>query len=119
MHSPYGHIYYKAPQGTWGVFGSPDVYRNYAAITGACQLIPRVFEEVGGFDERYHIAYSDVAICLRAWKAGYRTVYTPYAALLHHEGYTRGKVNPTEDIEMIAKDLQDWDSLRTPISTRP
>ena len=39
MHHPYGLIYNKAPEGTWGVFGSPDVYRNYAAIMGACQLI--------------------------------------------------------------------------------
>jgi GT2 family glycosyltransferase/glycosyltransferase involved in cell wall biosynthesis len=115
MHPPYGLIYNKTSEGTWGVFGSADVYRNYAAIMGACQLMPRrVFEEVGGFDERYHIANSDVAICLRAWKAGYRTVYTPYAALIHHEGYTRGKVNPTEDMEMTAKDLRELEFTEDP-----
>jgi GT2 family glycosyltransferase/glycosyltransferase involved in cell wall biosynthesis len=101
-----GLIFNRVAEGTWGPFGGPDVYRNYLAVMGACQMIRRdVFERVGGYDERYRIANSDVAICLRAWCAGARIVYTPYAALTHHEGLTRGRSNPDEDTERTPGDL--------------
>lgn len=91
----------------WDVFGSPDHPRNWLAIMGACQMVRRsAFEEVGGFDESYLIAMSDVALCMRIWRAGYRTAYTPYACLVHHEGATRGNSNPVEDIRRLADDIR-------------
>jgi GT2 family glycosyltransferase/glycosyltransferase involved in cell wall biosynthesis len=103
-----GLVYNQVAAGRWDEFGSPDMYRNLLAIMGACQLIPRrAFDAVGGFDERYRIANSDVAICLRLHRAGLRTVYTPHAALTHHEGLTRGKTNPAEDVELTAFDLRE------------
>ncbi|KAG8150525.1 glycosyltransferase [Burkholderia catarinensis] len=91
----------------WGVFGSPEHPRNWLAIMGACQLVRRsVFEEVYGFDESYLIAMSDVALCLQAWRAGYRIAYTPYACLVHHEGATRGSSNPAEDVRRLADDIR-------------
>jgi GT2 family glycosyltransferase/glycosyltransferase involved in cell wall biosynthesis len=110
-----GLIFNRVDEGTWGPFGGPDVYRNYLAVMGACQMIHRqVFERFGGYDERYRIANSDVAICLRAWRAGARVVYTPYAALTHHEGVTRGRSNPEEDIERTAADLAELAVLEDP-----
>ncbi|MGE3804341.1 MAG: glycosyltransferase [Gemmataceae bacterium] len=104
-----------AAEDGWNVFGSADTYRNYLAVMGACQLLPRqVFEKVGGFDERYRIANSDVAIALRAWRAGYRTIYTPFACLKHHEGATRGKINPVDDLTMTARDLRALEVLEDP-----
>ncbi len=101
-----GLLYNNVKPGHWDMFGSPEMYRNALAIMGACQMIPRAaFNEVGGFDEQFRIANSDVALCLRLFRAGYRTVYTPHAALFHHEGYTRGKTNPTEDIELTAVNI--------------
>ena len=44
-----------------------------------------VFEQLGGFDERFRLSFSDVVLCMEAWKAGYRVMYTPYARLIHHE----------------------------------
>src|SRR5262249_22506595 len=80
-----GLLHNRVEEGHWDEFGSPDMYRDLSAIMGACQMLPRhVFDLVGGFDERYRIANSDVAICLRAAKAGYRTVYTPHATLRHY-----------------------------------
>ncbi|MDR8732203.1 N-acetylglucosaminyl-diphospho-decaprenol L-rhamnosyltransferase [Burkholderia pseudomultivorans] len=91
----------------WGVFGSPDHPRNWLAIMGACQLVRRsAFDEVGGFDESYRVAMSDVALCLQVRRGGYRTAYTPYACLVHHEGATRGKSNPVEDIRRLADDIR-------------
>lgn len=93
-----GLVFRGASETEWGVFGSPGHPRNYLAIMGACQLVRRdVFERVLGFDEAYEIANSDVALCIRARRAGYRTVYTPFARLVHHEGATRGRSNPEAD----------------------
>ena len=90
----------------WPPFGTPDVPRNWLAIMGACQMVRReTFARVGGFDETYLMAYSDVALSLRAWRAGYRTAYTPEAVLLHHEGATRGYSNPAEDTQRIIDDM--------------
>jgi GT2 family glycosyltransferase len=107
MHVFCGHVYHRAGPGHCDAFGSPEMYRNLLAVTGACQMLSRsVFDEVGGFDERYRLAFSDVMLCLRAWQAGYRNVYTPYAAMRHHEGHTRGAYYPPEDAETFAADMQ-------------
>jgi GT2 family glycosyltransferase len=65
--------------------------RNYSAVTAACMLMSRkIFNEVGGFDERLAVAFNDVDLCLRVHEAGYRNVYTPYAELFHYESKSRG-----------------------------
>ena len=102
-----GHIFSRAPEGASGPFGSTECYRNYLAVTGACQMMRRdVFQRLGGFDERFRLSFSDVVLCLEAWKAGYRVVYTPYARLVHHESYTRKQDDSAEDMEMLARYLR-------------
>lgn len=89
------------------LFGSPHHPRNWMAIMGACQMVTReAFDAVGGFDESYQIAMSDVALCLQLWRAGYRTAYAPAGALVHHEGATRGHSNPKEDVQRLADDIR-------------
>ncbi|MBX9601474.1 MAG: glycosyltransferase [Bryobacteraceae bacterium] len=65
--------------------------RNVAAVTGACLLTPRdLFLRLGGFDQkRFPVAYNDVDYCLRVLEHGQRIVYTPRAALFHHEAYSK------------------------------
>jgi GT2 family glycosyltransferase len=55
--------------------------------SAALLLTPRVvFDSLGGFDERYKPAYyEDADYCTRLWKHGYRVVYQPKAAAIHHE----------------------------------
>ena len=38
----------------------------------------------------FPIAYNDIDFCLRARKQGFRTIYTPFATLVHHESASRG-----------------------------
>jgi GT2 family glycosyltransferase len=103
-----GHIFSRAPEGTSGVFGSCESYRNYLAVTGACQMIRKdVFQQLGGYDERFGLSFSDVVLCMEAWKAGYRVVYTPYACLVHHESHTRKRDDSAQDMELLARYLQD------------
>src|SRR5271157_5775774 len=48
-----------APAGA--IFGTPSIYRNVTAVTGACQLLRRsLFDEIGGYDTRSLIAGSDI-----------------------------------------------------------
>jgi GT2 family glycosyltransferase len=102
-----GHIFSKAHEDHCGPFGSTEHYRNYLAVTGACQMWRRqVFERIGGFDERFRLSFSDVVLCMEAWRAGYRVVYTPHARLVHHESYTRKRDDSVEDMELLARYLQ-------------
>jgi GT2 family glycosyltransferase len=41
-----------------------------------------LFEEVGGFDEKYRSAFYDVDFCLKLRDKGYLNVWTPYAVIL-------------------------------------
>ena len=100
---------------TEAVFGTPNHYRNVSALIGACQLLKRgLFNEIGGYDERSLIACSDVILCLGASRLGYRNFYTPYAALIHHEGSTRGRSNPGDDILLLGQSLRDLDCHEDP-----
>lgn len=85
------HIFLGMPTGTVGYFSWDRVVRGYSAVTAACMLVRRsVFEEVGGFDESFAVAFNDVDFCIRVSRAGYRNIYTPHAELTHHESISRG-----------------------------
>ena len=60
-------------------------------MTGACLLVrASVYDEVGGLDEQFAVAFNDVDFCLRVRDAGYRIAWTPYAQLVHYESKSRG-----------------------------
>jgi GT2 family glycosyltransferase len=68
--------------------------RECMAVTGACMMMRRsVFEEVGGFDENFAVGFGDTDLCLRIYTRGYKTVWTPYARLIHDESASRGKAS--------------------------
>jgi GT2 family glycosyltransferase len=74
-----------------GYFGIGNHVRECSAVTGACLMTPYdLFWKLGGMDEAFSISFNDVDYCLRASQEGYRTVVTPFAELVHHEGSTRG-----------------------------
>jgi GT2 family glycosyltransferase/glycosyltransferase involved in cell wall biosynthesis len=102
------HIWHKLEKAEWGLFGTPDSYRNFLAVTGACQMISRrLFDDLGGYDEQFQLAFSDVMLCLKAWEKGYRIVYSPFASLIHHEGYSRGSNTPIPDFQHFASDFRE------------
>jgi GT2 family glycosyltransferase len=93
-----GHAFKHLPADHAGYFGIAQVVRNCSAVTGACLMVRRdVFEAVGGFDEQYEVAYSDVDFCLAVLDRGLRVLYTPHAVLGHHECATRGTLDPPGD----------------------
>jgi len=67
---------------------------DVSAVTAACILVPRkVYEEVGGLDEKFEVAFNDVDFCLKVRKAGYLIVYDAQAELFHYESKSRGIEN--------------------------
>jgi GT2 family glycosyltransferase len=63
-----------------------------SAVTAAAMMVDvAAFRQVGGFDDE-HVpnAYGDVDFCLKLAEAGFATVYTPYARLIHRESESRG-----------------------------
>lgn len=64
--------------------------RDVDWLCGACLMTPRkVYEEVGGFDERYFLYSEDVDWCMDIKKKGYRRVYYHEPEILHYEEQTK------------------------------
>ena len=82
-------------------------YRNLSAVSGACLLTTRrLYDELGGLDERFLLNYSDVDFCVRATERGHRVVITPDARLVHHESLTHGRRIPRSDFLQATRSLQ-------------
>jgi len=82
---------------------------NYMALSAACLTIRRsLFLNHGGFDAgSFAVAYNDCDLGLRLYSSGLRNVFCPDAALIHHEGYSRGtgigNDNPREESEFLRR----------------
>jgi ADP-heptose:LPS heptosyltransferase/GT2 family glycosyltransferase len=81
-----------------GYFGLARTQRNVIAVTGACLLTRReTFETLRQFDEMHTVVNNDLDYCLRAWRAGLHTVFTPHATLTHHEQASRVEMDDLYD----------------------
>jgi glycosyltransferase involved in cell wall biosynthesis len=79
-------------------FGPTDWTRNVLAVTGACLAIRReLFDQVGGFDERFVLCGSDVVLGLDMVLRGKRNVVTADTRIKHMESATRGTDIPRMD----------------------
>ena len=86
-----GHSHKGLKRGEYGYLMRLTLAQDLSGVTGACCLVPRrVWEQVGGLDEGFAVAFNDVDLCLRIRKAGYLIVWTPYAELYHYESKSRG-----------------------------
>ncbi|WP_027384721.1 glycosyltransferase family 2 protein [Epilithonimonas caeni] len=64
-------------------FGIAEV----AVMTGANLLMKKsVYEEVGGFDERYFMYGEDIDLCYTILRKGYRNFYYGKYSILHYKG---------------------------------
>ena len=86
-----GHSHKYRPRGGSGYLFRAATVQDFSAVTGACLLVKTsVYDEVGGLDEGFAVAFNDVDFCLRVREAGYRIAWTPYAQLYHYESKSRG-----------------------------
>ena len=96
-HRTAGHSHYRVSSSNLGYMGRLCYAQNVMAVTGACLMMKRaLFTELGGLDEDFAVSLNDVDLCVRAWKAGYVNVFTPFAELYHFESISRGLDNAGE-----------------------
>jgi GT2 family glycosyltransferase len=74
-----------------GYLNRAQLPQDLSVVAGACMLVRRdAFEEVGGLDEAFPVAYNDVDFCLKLRDRGWRVLYVPDAQLVHHESASFG-----------------------------
>lgn len=100
------------------LYGGSDVFNyyygrnildyNYCCVTGACLMLDRKkFEEAGGFDESFPVAYNDVSLCFRLVELGYYNTVRNDVVLVHHESVSRGLDCASEEKDARrAKEMQ-------------
>lgn len=73
----------------------PDrVIDKQIAVTGACVLMRRaLFDEVGGFDERFINGCEDIDLCYKLRSLGLSILVSYESQIRHHVSLSRGKVS--------------------------
>lgn len=87
-----GHWYLNKNRNFGGPLNRLHLRNSMTCVTGAVMLLSGdCVRSVGAWDEHsFAIAYNDVDYCLRAHKASFNVVWTPFACLYHHESVSRG-----------------------------
>lgn len=87
-----GHWYLNKSRNFGGPLNRLHLRNSMTCVTGAAMLLSGdCVRAVGAWDETsFAVAYNDVDYCLRAHKAGFNVVWTPFACLHHHESASRG-----------------------------
>lgn len=98
-----GHEFRGAPARTPGPQSRLLVTRRVDAVTAGCLVIERrKYLAVSGFDaDAFPVAFNDVDLCLRLEQAGFETVWTPRARLVHLESASRGGPNRPGEVERL------------------
>lgn len=92
MSGTAGSFFQDVSRNSIGYMGRLIYTQNVSAVSSTCMLLRReVWDKLGGLDEDWAVAFNDVDLCMRIRKAGYLTVWTPYAELIHYESKSRGQ----------------------------
>jgi GT2 family glycosyltransferase/SAM-dependent methyltransferase len=97
LRGPADHPFIGQPMEADGYMHRLRVDQNYTAVTAACLMIRKsIYEQVDGLNEQdFKVSYNDVDLCLKVNQAGYLTVWTPYARLMHVGSVSQTKVDKT------------------------
>lgn len=79
-------------------------------LAAVCMIVRReVFQQVGGFDEKFFVYAEDTELCLRARRAGWGVCYCPQFSIYHYLGGS-SKERP-EDVPLSVLWLKSLDQL--------
>jgi GT2 family glycosyltransferase len=105
LHGFAHHAFRFLPSDAPGYCHRAAITQDLSAVTAACLMMRReVYEEVGGLDERFPVAYNDIDLCLRLRAKGYSIIWTPHAQMVHHESKTRGEEDTRQKKERFAEE---------------
>ncbi|MDH6181718.1 GT2 family glycosyltransferase/glycosyltransferase involved in cell wall biosynthesis [Microbacteriaceae bacterium SG_E_30_P1] len=83
---------------------TPDHTRDVLFGTGSAMFVRRsVFEELGGFDERYFMFFEDVDLGWRLNLAGYRFVYEPESLAFHKHHASMSKFGSHKETYLLER----------------
>lgn len=86
-----GHTHYGCDKENVGYMGRLFYAQNVSAVTGACMMVRKsIYDDLGGLDEEFTVAFNDVDFCLKARDKGYLNIFTPYCEMYHYESKSRG-----------------------------
>lgn len=106
-----GHSHKYYDRNDPGFMTRAGIAQNLSACTAACLMVPkRVFDEVGGLDEGFAVAFNDIDFCMKIRKAGYLIVFTPYAELYHYESKSRGSEDTPEKVARFNSEIDRFKS---------
>ncbi len=92
-----GHSHKGFARDNPGYMARASIAQNLSACTAACLMIRKdVYNEVGGLDEGYAVAFNDIDFCMKIRAAGYLIVFTPFAEFYHYESKSRGDEDTPE-----------------------
>lgn len=101
-----GHAHKHFGRSHPGYMARASIAQNLTACTAACLMMRRdVFDEIGGLDEEFEVAFNDVDLCMKIRKKGYLVVFTPYAELYHYESKSRGNDSTPEKLERFRGEI--------------
>lgn len=102
-----GHSHKGFLRNDYGYMSRLGIIQNYSAVTAALIMIRKeVYNEVGGFDEGYKVAFNDVDLCMKIRKADYLIVYTPYVEAYHYESKSRGTEDNPEKVKRFNGEIE-------------
>ena len=102
-----GHINLGLDINEPGYMARNIITQNYSAVTGAMLMISKKdYEEVGGLDEDFPVAYNDIDLCLKIRNKNKLVVMNPFAQAFHYESKTRGYENTKEKVERLENESQ-------------
>lgn len=112
------HVFKGIHEDAPGYMGRAISSQDVSAVTAACLLVKRsVYEEVGGLEEEFQVAFNDVDFCLKVRKAGYLVVYDADVKLFHYESKSRGMEDTTDRFIRFGNEMMllnsKWDILST------
>lgn len=112
------HVFKGIHEDNPGYMGRAISSQDVSAVTAACLLVKRsVYEEVGGLEEEFQVAFNDVDFCLKVRKAGYLIVYDADVKLFHYESKSRGMEDTTDRFIRFGNEMMllnsKWDILST------
>lgn len=102
-----GHSHKYMSRSDHGYFARITLAQNLSCCTAACLMMSKkVYEEIGGLDENYAVAFNDVDLCMRIREKGYLIVFTPYCELYHYESKSRGLEDTPEKQKRFAGEVE-------------
>lgn len=80
---------------------------DYSAVTAACLMVKKsIFEQVGGLDESFKVAFNDIDFCMKVRELGKLVVYNANAKLYHYESKSRGYEDTPEKQERFFSEIE-------------